>query len=53
MRRHLEKVLFPNLDRSRRRYETNVLLATVSVGLAVGGILTAVIFYYNSRNHIH
>jgi hypothetical protein len=51
MRRHLEKVLFPGLDRSRRRYETNVLFAAWSVGLALGGLLAAVIFYYNSRTH--
>jgi hypothetical protein len=51
LRHYLEKVLFPELDRSRRRYETNALLAAVLVSLLLGSILTAVIFYYNARNH--
>lgn len=51
LRHYLEKVLFPDLDRSRRRYETNALLAAVLVSLLLGSILTAVILYYNTRNH--
>jgi hypothetical protein len=53
MRRYFEKILFPNLDRSRRRYETNVLLAALSVSLAIGGVIATLIFYYNSRTHHH
>jgi len=53
MRRHFEKFLFPSLDRSRRRYETNALLAALFVGLAVGGIIATLILYYNFRTHSH
>jgi hypothetical protein len=51
MRHYVEKILFPELDRSRRRYETNALLAAMVAGLLLGSILIAVILYYNIRNH--
>ena len=51
MRHYLEKVLFPELDRPRRRYETNALLAAVLVSLLLGSIVTVVILYYNPRSH--
>jgi hypothetical protein len=53
MCRYFEKILFPNLDRSRRRYETNILLAALSVSLAMGGVIATLIFYYNSNTHNH